>query len=168
MLLKVRKTDTNKSISLIFVGAVLLIVAADLIVNVATQTAILLNVPLLLIGMFVVAIGTSLPELVLEITAIRREESSMAFGNILGSVVTNSTLILGVTVMLSEIQLEQGMMGYLLATVAFIGAFFLFWLFVWTKQTLERWEGAVLVMFYLGFVMMEVGGVSERLSELWR
>ena len=81
----------------------------------------------------------------------------MVYGNLLGSVVANSTLILGITAIIAPIQLVNGR-EYLLATIAFIVVFGLFWWFVKTKKRLERWEGAVLVLVYLVFVWLEFSG----------
>lgn len=140
----------------LLLGVVLLIGAANLMVRVAEQIAILLHLPLLLIGLVVVAVGTSLPELSFEIIAIRRRESKMALGNILGSVVANSTLVLGLTALISPIVFHNGLQPYLLATIAFIIIFGLFWVFVHTKKALLRWEGLVLVVAYCLFVVIEL------------
>jgi cation:H+ antiporter len=133
-----------------------LIFSADMIVRLAVQLGTMMGVPALLIGLFAVAVGTSLPELAFEVTAIRRREVQMAFGNILGSVVTNSTLILGVTAILAPIILDGNTDYYLVSTIAFVVVFFAFWGLVWTKHKLERWEGALLLVLYVVFVLMEL------------
>ena len=86
---------------------------------------------------------------------MKRGEVQIAFGDVLGSVVANSTLVLGVTVLFTPIVLGAESRAYLIATLAFIVAFFLFWFFVWTKHKLDRWEGAVLFVFYVLFAWFE-------------
>lgn len=134
-------------------GVALLVFSADMVVRSAHQMALIIHFPILLVGMLVVAVGTSLPELSFEIAAVRKRESQMALGNILGSVVANSTLILGLTAIISPIRLTNGLESYLLATVSFIVIFFFFWLFVRSKHVLERWEGLFLVALYWAFVL---------------
>ena len=79
----------------------------------------------------------------------------MVFGDLLGSVVANSTLIIGITALISPIKLDGGLKVYLLATVAFLVIFNLFWFFVRTKKRLDRWEGAVLLASYILFALIE-------------
>jgi len=79
----------------------------------------------------------------------------MMFGDLLGSVVANATLILGVVAVINPIYLTNGLQSYLLATVFFILLFGLFWWFVRSKKKLERWEGLVLLFVYLLFAFLE-------------
>ena len=138
-----------------FLGVVLLLVSADLLVRSATHLAISFSIPILLIGLFLVAIGTSLPELSFEIQAIKRREIGMFFGDLLGSIVANSTLVLGITSILRPIKITL-FEDYLLATGFFLALFGVFYLFTKTKRKLERWEGAVLLGLYLLFALIEL------------
>ena len=109
-----------------------------------------------LVGLFLVAVGTSLPELSFEIEAIRKKEVGMVYGNLLGSIVANSSLILGVTALIVPIRLsERDVESYLVATVAFVLVFGAFWWLVRTKKRLDRWEGGVLVLIYGLFALWE-------------
>ena len=67
----------------------------------------------------------------------------------------NSTLILGIVSLIQPIRLQNGLDAYLLAAAAFGVMFLLFWFFVKTKRKLERWEGLVLLLVYVGFVVLE-------------
>ena len=120
-------------------------------VAIAMQLTSLSQLPILLIGVMVLSVGTALPELALEIEAIRKREMNMAFGGIIGSIVINATLILGLTSIISPINLTVGLKPYLLSVVCFILLFGLFWKFTGSKHRLERWEGGVLVLTYLLF-----------------
>lgn len=132
-----------------------LIVAADLLVRFASSLAVGLGVPVFLVGVLVVAAGTSLPELVLEIRAIRRKNVALVFGNLLGSTVANSTLIIGLTALITPIEVIQ-ISRYWLAGGGSIALFGLFWAFSMSKKRLDRWEALVLLGIYVMFVGLEL------------
>jgi len=145
---------TKKEIGWTFLSVALLLFAADMIVRLASKIALALNLPLMMIGLVIVAIGTTLPELAFSLKAVKDHQPSMVFGNLLGSIVTNSTLIIGVVALIAPVRIEA-LAEYLLATLAFVIAFGLFYYFIRTKHQLERWEGAFLLGFYLSFVFSE-------------
>lgn len=106
------------------------------------------------VGLLMISFGTTLPEMVLSLAASRRGDVSLLLGNILGSVVFNSTFILGVIALISPIVFEEtvqkGIAGiFLIIVLGF------FWLFTKSKKKLERWEGLVLVGMYLMFVGLQ-------------
>jgi len=121
-----RLNHRNKEgqVAWLFFGTALLIFSADGVVKTAVLLAQGFKVPLMLIGLFLVAVGTSLPELSFEIAAIRKKQVGMVFGDLLGSIVANSTLVLGVTALISPIVLDGGFKVYLWATMAFLVSFF--------------------------------------------
>ena len=95
-----------------------------------------------------------MPELVFSFRSIRDGQPSMFFGNVLGSIIANSTLIIGVTSIITPIVLAS-FSDYLTAVVTFVIVFITFWLFIRSKHRLDRWEGLVLVLMYLVFVVVE-------------
>lgn len=107
------------------------------------------------VGLIVLAFGTTVPELVLTLVAASKRDTSLVLGNILGSVVVNSTLILGLVAVITPVAFEssvqKGISGIFLILI--LG---LFWLLTKTKRKLERWEGAVLIGFYLMFVGIQM------------
>ncbi len=133
-----------------------LMVSGDLLVRTSIVLAGVLGIPVILIGIIFLAIGTTLPEFAFEVKAVRSHKAAMVYGNLLGSVVANSTIILGITALIQPIVLDGGFHPYLLATVAFVVVFGLFFLFVSTKRRLERWEGALLFLIYFVFVFFEL------------
>ena len=149
-------SSTEKHLGWLIVGIIALIVAADGIVKSAVAVAAAFHLPVLLIGLFMVAVGTSLPELAFQIRALRLGEAGMVLGNLIGSVVANATLILGVTAAIRPIVLANGLGSYLTATLAYIVIFMVFYLFIRTKRRLDRWEGAALVGLYILFVVIEL------------
>ncbi|MFC1710961.1 sodium:calcium antiporter [Patescibacteria group bacterium] len=152
---------TEKQIAWVFLGAALLVFSADSVVKIAGLIAHSFKVPLFLVGLFLVAIGTSLPELSFEIGAIRKKQVGMVFGDLLGSITANSTLILGVVALINPVFLDGGLKPYLWATLAYFLIFMLFWLFIRTKKKLERWEGLVLLLVYIAFVIFEFWRASS-------
>jgi cation:H+ antiporter len=151
---RLSERETEVQLTWLFVGIVLLIFSADMLVRMSYRLAAALNIPLLLIGLFIVAVGTSLPELSFGIEAIRKRQIAMIFGNLLGSVVANSSLVLGVTSLLSPIRIVV-LQEYLLATIFFVVIFGVFYFFIRTKRRLERWEGGALFLLYLLFALVE-------------
>lgn len=138
----------------LFVGVAMLLVSADIIVRVSKYLALAAGVPVFVVGLIVLAIGTSLPELAFSIRSIKDRESSMFYGNLLGSSIANSTLIVGVTAVVSPITLQANIQ-YFLAAITFVVIFLTFWYFTKTKQRLDRWEAGVLIAMYIVFVAIE-------------
>ena len=145
---------TRRELGWIFLGLALLLFSADVLVHLAKLVAITLNIPILLVGLILISIGTCLPEFVFGIKAIRERQPQMVFGNLLGSIVANGTLIIGIVALISPIRI-QAVAEYLVATMAFVVIFGVFYFFVRSKHRLERWEGAFLIGFYLAFVLSE-------------
>lgn len=144
----------ERELGWIFGGVVLLIFSADMIVKIAKKMAVLFQIPIILIGIFLVSVGTTLPELTFGLEAVRKRQVEMVFGNLLGSVVANSTLILGLAGLIAPIKIKY-LDHYLVATIVFVVIYGLFWFFVKSKRKLERWEGGVLFLIYLLFAAFE-------------
>jgi len=145
---------TRRELGWIFLGLALLLFSADMIVRLAKLVAVALNIPILLVGLILISLGTCLPELAFEIKAIKEKQPQMVFGNLLGSIVANATLILGLVSLISPIKIAA-FVQYLIATMGFVVVFGAFYFFTRTKHRLERWEGGFLIGFYLAFVLSE-------------
>ena len=101
--------DKNNSITLIFltIGLISLIFGSRYAVIYAEKIAILLNISELIIGLTIIAIGTSLPELAATISAVLKKKTDMVVGNVIGSNVLNITLVVPIIGFFSSVQLEQ-------------------------------------------------------------
>jgi cation:H+ antiporter len=152
---KLKPKKTRMELSLVFFYIILVLILADVIVRLSGAAAADLNIPVFLIGLFIVALGTSLPELAFELEAVRKGEASMFMGNLMGSLVANGTLIIGVTALIAPIHIGE-LSEYFLASVFFVVIFFLFYLFTRTEHKLERWEGGTLIFVYLLFLFLEI------------
>ncbi len=138
-----------KAVGLLILGLLCLVGGSDLFVNGAKSIAKMLGVSDAVIGLTVVACGTSLPELATSIVAARKGQSAIAIGNVIGSNVFNILMILGITGMVLPMNI-QGITTVDLTVM--MGSIVLVWLFSYTKYTVERWEGALLTAGFVGYM----------------
>lgn len=136
---------------LIVGGLVLLSLGAQWLVKGAVQLAMQWGVSEKVIGLTVVAMGTSQPELITSIIAVFRKQHSIALGNIIGSNVYNLLGILGISALVSPLQLESSVLGDL--GYLFLLQCFLFPIFQ-KKSEISRWKGVCLLLLYVGFVVV--------------
>jgi len=151
-----KSRSTRKELFWILTGIGLLLLSAQVVVACAKAVALGLGVPVLLVGLLVVSVGTTLPELVISARAVAKKMPQMVFGNVLGSIAANGTLILGLVALLSPIN-EVNLGEYLLAIGEFVLVFTLFYLFIRSKNSLARVEGLILVLTYCLFVVTALG-----------
>lgn len=135
--------------AMIVVGLALLIGGSNVFVDNASALASSLGVSDAVIGLTIVACGTSLPELATSVVSARRGQSGIAIGNVLGSNVFNILMILGITGIIQPMQIS-GITSVDLSML--VASMILLWLFSYTKYTLSRWEGAVLAAVFLGYI----------------
>ena len=141
---------------LIFLGGVcLLLLSAEGIVFSASNLATSFNMPLVITGMFLVAIGTTLPEISFGIRSIAMGHKEMILGDILGSVVVNSTLILGLVVLISPFEIYN-FSPYLIGIVFTAMTCLFFAVFSRTGKVITRKEAVVLLAIYILFVVSQL------------
>ena len=153
---EVKSMNPWLSVMYVILGLALLVVGSNVFVDSASEVAYALGVNEGVVGLTVVAGGTSLPELATSVVAARKGQSAIAIGNVIGSNVFNILLILGLTATISPLQIQGITMVDL---CMMLGSVVLVWLFSRTKYTVERWEGAVLVigyLIYLGWLLSNV------------
>lgn len=138
-----------KSVLYVLIGLAGLIMGSNAFVNSASAFAQSLGVSDAVIGLTVVAGGTSLPELATSVVAARKGQSAMAIGNVLGSNVFNILMILGVTSVITPMHIQ----GITLVDILMMGFSVVpLWLFSYTKYKVERWEGAVLTSMFVAYM----------------
>lgn len=142
----------RKSLIQFVIGVTLMLFAADSMVKSAANLAELTGISAFTIGLVIVAAGTSLPEFAFSMRSLRRRESPMFLGNILGSTIVNSTLILGVVSVIAPITIFS-YPTYILSAIIFLAMFLTFWYFIASKGRLERWEAALLLVLYFIFII---------------
>ena len=156
-------------IGLVVVGLSLLVVGSQLLVNSATEIASALGVSDLVIGLTVVAAGTSLPELATSVMAAIRGQRDIAVGNAVGSNIFNLLSVLGASAAISSNGISVNDEVIRLDYPVMLAATVLLLPICWNGFMVKRWEGAVLVAFYVAYVaylVMEAGDSSA--PELYR
>ena len=135
-----------KSIIFMAGGLVAVIFGGDLVVDNACVIATNFGVSQNFIGLTIIAIGTSLPELVTSIVATRKGDSGLALGNAIGSNIFNILFILGMSAAISPLNvLGESLIDCMILLVSGIILF----VFAKTRKTMSRWEGAVCVLLYV-------------------
>ncbi len=143
----------TKEFGKLFVGVALLLFSADVIVKLSTQLALAAGIEVFVIGLVLIAAGTSLPELAFSLRSLEDHQPSMFFGNLLGSIIANSTLVVGTAAIIYPIKMVVGN-EYIIAVASFLVIFLSFWYFIRSKHRLDRWEAGVLLGLYLLFLLM--------------
>jgi cation:H+ antiporter len=157
-----RRAPVSMLLVLIFIGLMLLVLGAHLLVDAAVHFARALGVSELVIGLTVVAAGTSLPEIATSVLAALRGERDIAVGNAIGSSLSNLLLILGVTGLLApqEVPVAGAAIAFdlpvMLATaVACLPIFF-------TNHCIDRWEGAVFLGYYAAYTLYLILNAAQH------
>ncbi|MBR1564167.1 MAG: calcium/sodium antiporter [Paludibacteraceae bacterium] len=148
---EVKPMKVWKAVLLIIVGLVGLVVGGEMIVKSAVKIATDLGVSEAIIGLTIVALGTSLPELATSVVAAFKKNCDIALGNVIGSNIFNVFLILGTSAVIRPLPAYNGI--EIDAWVAAVGSM-LVWLFVKTNKEREvkRWGGAILLLVYAGYL----------------
>ena len=152
----VEPVETKRSLPKIFynpylkvtVGLIELVLGSNLFVDHATLLATDLGVSEAVIGITILGFGTSMPELATSLVAAIKGSTSIALGNVIGSCVLNILVILGLTSVITPLA-PQGITALDLAMV-FLSAL-LMWFFSFTKKTMERWEGVLLLLIFIAY-----------------
>lgn len=146
---------------LLVVGAALIAVGANLLVEHGTIIAQFLGVPETVIALTFVALGTSLPELVTTITSLRKGHASLGIGNVIGANVFNLVLVSGVAVTLAPFEVPVGklLLGHNASLVLDIPLMLIVMLLLTvpalTRKKLERWQGVTLLCIYAAFCLFQ-------------
>jgi len=139
-----------KSIGLIIAGIAAVLIGANyavvMVVNIATE----LSVPLGLISIVAIALGTSLPELFVSLQAIKDDEAELAVGNIFGSNAFNMLLVVGVPALISPLVVDEVVMTLGLKILMVASAIFFI---IGLARQVMRWEGMMMLMFFAFFMI---------------
>lgn len=144
------------AIGRVVIGLAGLVVGSDCFVSSATDVAAMLGVSEAVIGLTIVAGGTSLPELATSVVAARKGQSAIAMGNVIGSCVHNILLIIGVTGVIAPMTINGlTIVDFSMMMVSIA----LLWLFSFTRYKVERWEGWLMIAIfacYLTWLMASI------------
>lgn len=139
-----------KSLIFIVIGIAGITLGSDWVVDGAKTIASAFGISENLIGLTIVAFGTSLPELMTSIVAARKNEVDMALGNAVGSNIFNILMVLGIASALSPISFIR---DNIIDIIILVGFSFIVWLMAWTKHRLDKIEGLAMILLYAGYVV---------------
>ena len=137
-----------KLIARTIAGLAVILVSSDYAVDAAVALAKIFNISDRVIGLTIVALGTSLPELVTSVTAALRGNADLAVGNVVGSCIFNLLFVLGTSALILPILCAP---NFLSDAYVAVGATVLLLIFGYTQMKIARWEGALLVACYAAY-----------------
>ena len=141
------------SIIFILVGLAGIVIGGDLVVDSASAIAMAFGMSETLVGLTIVAIGTSLPELVTSLTALKKGENQMVIGNVIGSNIFNILFVLGASSAISAIPLNSSM---LIDVILMIFVTVLCFIFGKTQEKYDKKEGAILVILFIAYMAFAI------------
>ncbi|MCS4435355.1 calcium/sodium antiporter [Aquiflexum gelatinilyticum] len=149
--LEISKFTTGSAILWIIIGLAGLVLGGKLIVDNAVSLAVEFGLSQRLIGLTIVSIGTSLPELATSIAAVRKKKVDIAIGNVVGSNIFNIFFVLGVSSIVNPVAIAEPNFIDIYMNILSGLLLFLF-LFTGKGRKLERWEGVILLILYIVYL----------------
>ena len=145
-----------KMVVFILIGGGLIVWGSDVTVDAATNIAQYFGMSDRLIGLTIVALGTSLPELITSVTAAKKGSADIAIGNIVGSNIFNILFVVGTTALITPVVYAQ---NFIIDSIVAVATMVLLWLLVINKdKKLKRWGGVILLIGYVGYFIYLVQG----------
>jgi len=141
------------SILFIIIGLAGIVIGGDLVVNSASDIAIAFGMSETLVGLTIVAIGTSLPELVTSLTALKKGENQLVIGNVIGSNIFNILFVLGASSAITAISLDSSM---LIDVTFMVFVTVLCFIFGKTQDKFDKKEGAILVALFIAYMIFAI------------
>lgn len=148
-----KKEPVFKSLTFLIISLGVILLSAFLTVKFAVNFANDAKLPSILIGSTIVAVGTCLPELIFSIRAVKKNHDGLALGDILGTVVTDATIILGLVALISPFSYNPYNI-YITGTAMFLTGV-LVTIFMKSDKSINKREGALLILFYILFIFIE-------------
>ena len=146
-----KEISVPKSLIFAVVGLGLIILGSNLTVDAATKIAQAIGISERFIGLTVVALGTSLPELFTSVSAARKGNADIAIGNVVGSNLFNILFVIGLSSLITPVPFAS---NFIFDGIVSIVAGILLYIFCANDKILKRWEGAVLLVCYAAYFVM--------------
>lgn len=140
--------STPRAVWLLIIGLVLIIFGSDLAVDAASEIARILGMSERFIGLTIVALGTSLPELVTSMAAARKGNADIAIGNIVGSNIFNILFVVGISALIVPVPFSHAFMPDMCIA---IGSAVFLWILCLTRKKVERPAGLILLIGYIAY-----------------
>lgn len=148
-----KKNHLARDIVLLILSMIVILAAAAFTVKFSVNFAHEINIPPILIGITILAVGTCLPEMIFSIKAVKENKHGLALGDILGTVITNATIILGLVALISPFNYNIYNLYVTGGTMFLGGALTMF--FMKSEKSISKIEGLLLILFYIAFVFIE-------------
>lgn len=154
---KKKKIETKKfsfkDIIYVILGVIFIALSAEVIVNSSVNFSKYLGVSEDLIGLTIIAVGTNLPELVTSVVAVRKGESDIAIGNLIGTNIFNIFLILGLSATINPITISKN--SFIDIIILGITSFIVY-IFIQRRKDINRYEGIIMVLLYIIYIIYVV------------
>ena len=147
---EIQEMSVGKSLLYIILGGIAIAFGSDWVVDGSCTIAATIGVSQTVIGLTVVAFGTSLPELVTSVVAAKKGEVDMALGNVIGSNIFNILMVLGIAGAISPVAF---LMDNLIDIIVLLVFSILVWIMAWTKKELNKKEGLLMLVLYTVYVV---------------
>ena len=147
-------SSTSKDIGFLLIGLLILLFAAEITLLSAHDISKEFHIPENVVGILIVGFGTSLPELVADLTAIRRGSFGIAVGDILGSNICDILLATGSGVIMINFKVPMIILVFDIPVLILALSIALY--FLWSEKTLKRWEGILLISFYGVYTILKL------------
>ncbi len=143
----------SKNFLLLLFSMAILLVGSHFTVTSAVGIANYFNINPVLIGMFVVGLGTTIPELLFSLKSVKKHDDSLAVGDILGTVLADATIVVGILALINPFSFPQKIIY--ITGMFMVGASFMLFKFLKTGRTLSKKEACLLIIYWLLFVVVE-------------
>lgn len=149
---------------ILIIGFVFLIKGADFFVEGASDLATKLKIPSMIIGLTIVAFGTSIPELTVSVTSALSHSNAIAVSNVVGSNIFNMLAVIGITAILYKIDIEKNVLKHdlpllLISTILLI-------LFIYTGNIISRIEGIIFLIIVIAYVLFLINRSKKESSDM--
>ena len=147
------KKFSFKDLLYVILGVILIALSAEVIVNSSVNISKYLGVSEDLIGLTIIAIGTNLPELITSIVAVKKGESDIAIGNLIGTNIFNIFLILGLSATINPIKIS---FNSFIDTIILGITSFVVYIFIQRKKDINKYEGITMIILYIIYIIYVV------------
>jgi len=147
------KKGAVHSVLFCIIGLIGVILGSKLLVSSAVSIAEFFGISQIVIGMTIVALGTSLPELVTSIVAAHKKMQEIAVGNIIGSNMFNISAVLGISAIVRPIKAIPRLFAFDMPIMLGVTALML--VLLWKRKKIKRWQGGILLAIYAGFIVLQ-------------
>lgn len=154
----VNKADRKKYILLLLLSMSILLVGSHFAVDSTTNLAKDMNVSPVIIGMFIMGLGSTIPELLFSLKSVKKDDDSLAVGDLLGTVLADATIVVGILALISPFNFPVKII-YITGIFMVISSFLLFY-FMKSGKIITKKEGFILFIFWLVFILVELSLIN--------